>query len=122
MSRVLQGWEIAEYVQQVATLAKGVDQRGVGRRSVFARVTVLDQVDKSLRLLVVGAGLPVEEPEQPLARRAEEVIAAVVRGFGERRNEGGPLEDGGQRVAGVSAEVQNRLTGVEALDQQQVDP
>ncbi len=32
------------------------------------------------------------------------------------------LQDGRQRVAGLSAQVKNWLPGVEALDQQQVDP
>jgi hypothetical protein len=36
-------------------------------------------VHESLRVRVGGAGLAVDEAEQPLAGRAEEVIAAVER-------------------------------------------
>ena len=72
--------------------------------------------------LLFGAGLAVDEAEQPLAGGAEEVVAAVVGRLVERRHVGRALEHRGQRLAGVGRDVDDRLAGVEALDEQQVDP
>ena len=122
MPRVGQGREVAEHVEQVAAVAQRVDQRGVAGAGVLGGVAVLDQVDEALRLRVVRAGLAVDEAEQPLAGRAEEVVAAVVGGLVERGHVGRALEHRGQRLAGVGGDVDDRLAGVEALDEQQVDP
>src|SRR5258708_28870153 len=83
---------------------------------------VKNDVLEPLRLRVVRASLAVDETEQPLASRAEEVVATVVCGVGERGYVYGALQDRGQRVARLGAEVQDRLAGVETLHQQQVDP
>ncbi len=85
-------------------------------------MAVKDKVLETLRLRVVGSSLAVDEAEQALASRAEEIIATVVGGVGQRRHVGRALQDRSQRVAGLSAQVKNWLPGVEALDQQQVDP
>ena len=77
---------------------------------------------ESLRIRVARAGLAVDEAEQPLAGRAEEVIPAVERGVVQRGHVGGPLEHRGQRLAGVGGQVDDRLARVEALDEQQVHP
>jgi hypothetical protein len=78
VARVGQGGEVAEHVQQVAAVAQGVDHGGVGGAGVLGDVAVGGQVHEPLGLAVVGAGLAVDEAEQPLAGRAEEVVAAVV--------------------------------------------
>src|SRR4029077_19146970 len=101
---------------------KPVDQRGVGGRGVLGGVAVKNYVSETLRLRVVSAGLAVDEAEQSLASRAEEVVSTVVGGFGERWYIYGALQDRGQRVVGLGAQVQNRLTRVETLDDEQVDP
>jgi hypothetical protein len=49
-------------------------------------------VHESLRIRVGGAGLAVDEAEQPLAGRAEEVIAAVEGGLVQRGHVGGTLQ------------------------------
>ncbi len=77
---------------------------------------------EALCLRVSGAGLAVDEAEQPLAGRAEEVIAAVEGRGVQRGHVGGPLQHRGQRLAGVGAEIDNRLSGVEAFDEQHVHP
>src|SRR6185503_20844053 len=84
--RVGQGREVTEYVQQVPAVAQGVDHRGVGRGGVRRGEPVLDQVHEPLRVRVARAGLAVDEAEQPLAGRAEEVIPAVERGVVQRGN------------------------------------
>ncbi len=103
VARVALGREVAEHVQQVAAVAQRVDQAGVGGAGVLGDVAVLGQVDEALRLPVVGAGLAVDEAEQPLAGGAEEVVTAVVGGLVERRHVGRALQHGGQRLACVGA-------------------
>src|SRR5262249_56652017 len=66
------GGEVAEHVEQVSAVAQRVDHRGVGGAGVLGGVAVLDQVDKPLRVLVVGAGLAVDESEESFAGGAEE--------------------------------------------------
>ena len=83
-------------------------------------MTVTDQVLEALGLVVVLAGLSVDEAEQPLACGPEEIVTAVVGGFVERRHVRRTLQDGRQRLPGVGAQVDDRLAGVEALDEQQV--
>ncbi len=83
-------------------------------------MTVEDQVLEALGLRVVFTGLSVDESEQPLACGAEEVVTAVVGGFVQRRDVGRALEHGRERLARVGAQVDDRLAGVEALDEQQV--
>ena len=122
VTRVVERREVAEHVEQVAAVAQRVDQRRVAGAGVLGDVAVLGQVHEPLCLLVVGAGLAVDEAEQPLAGGAEEVVAAVVGRLVERRDVGRALEHRGQRLAGVGADVDDRLAGVEALDEQQVDP
>src|SRR6266567_5617401 len=85
-------------------------------------MTVADQMHKPLGLRVVGARLPIDEAEEPLAGGPEKVVAAVVRRFVQRGHIGRTLQHRSQRLSGVCAEVQNRLTGVEAFDKQHVDP
>ena len=114
--------EVAEHVEQVAAVAERVDQRGVAGARVLGGMAVLDQVDEALRLRVVVAGLTVDEAEQALAGGAEEVVAAVVGGLVERGDVGRALEHRGERLAGVGRDVDDRLAGVEALHEQQVDP
>ena len=103
-------------------MAQGVDERRVAERGVLADHAVQREVLEALRVRVVGAGLAVDEAEQPLAGRAEEVVAAVVRRAVQRGHVGGALEGRGQRLAGVGGEVDDRLAGVEALDEQHVHP
>ena len=74
-----------------------------------------------LGLRVVGARLPVDEAEEPLAGGPQEVVAAVERRVVQRGHIGRPLQHRGQGLTGVCAEVHNRLAGVEALDEQHVD-
>src|SRR5260370_31872933 len=109
---------MADRVRRSTAIAERVDNWGFGGLSVLCRVAVKNDVLEPLRLLVVSSGLAVDETEQPLASRAEEVVATVVGGVGERRYVYGALQDGGQRVAGLGAQVQNRLAGVEALHEQ----
>ncbi|TMD76151.1 MAG: hypothetical protein E6I97_11935, partial [Chloroflexi bacterium] len=75
---------------------------------------------KPLGLLVVGTRLPVDEAKEPLAGGPQKVVAAVVRCFVQRGHVGRTLQHRGQGLAGVRAEVHNRLACVEALDKQQV--
>src|SRR5260370_1414551 len=70
----------------------------------------------------VAGLMPVIRPGQPLAGRTEEVVAAVVGDLVEGRHVGRALEHGRQRLPGVGRDVDDRLTGVEALHEQQVDP
>ena len=114
--------EVAEHVQQVAAVAQRVDQAGVARAGVLGDVAVLGQVNEALRLPVVRPGLSVDEAEQPLASGAEEVVTAVVGGLVERRHVCRTLQDGGQRLACVGRDVDDRLSSVEPLHDQEVDP
>src|SRR5260370_5788102 len=85
-------------------------------------MTVEDQVQKSLRLLIVGPRLAVDEAKEPFARGSQEVVAAVVGGFGESRHVRRPLQDRGQCVACLGAEVQDGLSRIESLHQEEIDP
>src|SRR6266851_2537864 len=85
-------------------------------------MTVEDQVQESLRLLVVGPRLAVDEAKEPLARGSQEVVAAVVGGFGESRHKGRPLQDRGQWVTCLGAEVQDGLPRIESFHQEEIDP
>ena len=114
--------EVPEHVEQIPSVAQRVDHRRVTERRVVADITVESQVLESLGVRVVRAGLAVEEPEQALPRRAEEVVAAVERRVVERRNVRRALQHGRQRLPGVGAEVDDRLSGVKALDEQHVGP
>src|SRR3989440_4622809 len=84
-------------------------------------MTVADQMHKPLCLRVVGARLPIDEAEEPLAGGPEKVVAAVVRRFVQRGHVGRTLQHGGKRLTRVRTEVNDRLASVEALDKQQVD-
>src|SRR5712671_2896441 len=77
---------------------------------------------EALRLTIVGSGLPIDEAEEPLTGRPEEVVTTGVRRPGERGHVGGPLQDGSQRVIRLGAQIEDRLAGIEAFDQQQVHP
>jgi hypothetical protein len=61
---VAEDGEVPEHVEQIAVVAQRGDQPGVSGAGVFGRVTVLDQVHKSLRLPVAGAGLSVDDPNK----------------------------------------------------------
>src|SRR5260370_9931373 len=89
VSRISEGRKIAEHVQKVTAIPQRVDQRGVGGRRVLAGGSVQNDVLETLRLRVVRAGLAVDETEQPLARRAEEVGATVGGRAGERTDVNG---------------------------------
>src|SRR5260370_40107805 len=85
-------------------------------------MTVEDQVQESLRVRVVGPRVAVDEAKEPLARGSQEVVAAVVGGFGESRHVRRPLQDRGQWVACLGAEVQDGLPRIESLYQEEIDP
>jgi hypothetical protein len=120
MPGVGQGGEIPEYVEEIAPIAQGVDQGRVLGGGILARMTVAHQVHKPLGLRVVGARLPIDEAEEPLAGGPEKVVAAVVCRVVQRGHVGRTLQHRSQGLARVRAEVHNRLAGVEALDKQQV--
>src|SRR5579864_1515808 len=88
VTRISQCREVAEDVQQVATVAEGIDERGVACAGVLRRVTVLDQVLEALCLRVGGAGLTVDESEEALAGGAKKVVATVVWRLVERGHVG----------------------------------
>ena len=122
MARVLQCGEVAEDVEQIATVAECVDHRGVVRGCVLTGEAVFDEVLEALGLGVVRPGLAVDETEETFTGRAEEVVTTVVRRVVEGGDERGPLEHGGEGLSCVGAQIHDRLAGIEALDEQHVDP
>ena len=104
-------------------MTQGLDQSGrLPADALSPTKPSMRQMLESLGVRVVGAGLSVDEPEEPLASRAEEVVATVERHVVERRHVGGTLQNGGEGLPGVSAQVDDGLTGVEAFDEQHVCP
>src|SRR5260370_37080054 len=99
VSRVLEGWKVAEHVQKVTAIPQRVDQRGVGGRGVLSGVSVKSDVLETLRLRAVRACLAVDETEQPLASRAGEGVPTVVGGVGERTALTRAPRDAAPRVA-----------------------
>src|SRR5438132_78686 len=66
-------------------------------------MAIEDQMLEALGLTIVGAGLSVDEPKEPLPRRAKEVIATVVGRPGERDAGGKPWGPGTSVLVGLKS-------------------